>query len=79
LKQVDILARVRGNLTAKIWKEKWGMHRPPEEGNFCDEHRKLKNLSWMKTTFSTWATSTEGTEQLIGIQLVRQQWSGQKN
>jgi hypothetical protein len=40
----DIKTRVRGNLRATVWKDKWdvnvlmNMHHPPVEGNFCDEH-----------------------------------------
>jgi hypothetical protein len=40
----DIRTRVRGNLTAMIWKDRryvnmlMNMHHPPAEGNFCDEH-----------------------------------------
>jgi hypothetical protein len=35
---------VKGNLTARVWKDKrnvnmlMNMHHPPVEGNFCDEH-----------------------------------------
>jgi hypothetical protein len=31
---------------------------------------KLKNLSLLKTTVNTWATSAKGTEQLIAIHLL---------
>jgi hypothetical protein len=40
----DVRTRVRGNLTAMIWKDKrhvnmlTNMHHPPAEGTFCDEH-----------------------------------------
>jgi len=39
-------ARVRGNLTAVIWEDKWVVYklmntcRPPAEGIFCDEAQK---------------------------------------
>jgi hypothetical protein len=45
LKWGDIRTRVRGNLTAMIWKDKrhenmlMNMHHSPAEGNFCDDHR----------------------------------------
>jgi hypothetical protein len=41
----DIKTRVRGNLTAVIWKDKraikmlTNMHHPPTKGTFYDEHR----------------------------------------
>jgi hypothetical protein len=44
LTQGDIRIRVRGDLTAMIWKDKrhvnmlTNMHHLPAEGNFCDEH-----------------------------------------
>jgi hypothetical protein len=44
LKWGDIKTRVRGNITAIIWKDKrdvnilTNMYHPSEEGNFCDEH-----------------------------------------
>jgi hypothetical protein len=44
LKQGDIHIRVRGVLTAVIWNDKQdvciltNMHKPQEEGNFCDEY-----------------------------------------
>jgi len=43
-KQIDTCARVRGSLTAVICEDKQdmnmltNMHRPPREGNFCNEH-----------------------------------------
>jgi hypothetical protein len=43
----DKMTRVRGDWTAIAWKDKWNvnmltnMHRPPAEGNFCDENRKV--------------------------------------
>jgi hypothetical protein len=47
--------------------------RQPAEGNFHDEHRKVKrNLSLLKTTISAWAMSTKVTEWLIAIQFVRE-------
>jgi hypothetical protein len=42
----DICARVRGNMTAMIWKNKWyvqiltNMHRQPVEGNFSNKDGK---------------------------------------
>jgi hypothetical protein len=65
LKISDICARVRGNMTAVIWKDKQdvhimtNMHRPSTESNFCDEHGKAKKLPLLKATIGTWATSTE--------------------
>jgi hypothetical protein len=44
LKWGDIMARVRSDWTAMVWKDKrnvnmlTNMRRPPTEGNFCDEH-----------------------------------------
>jgi hypothetical protein len=50
--------RVRGVLTAVIWKDKWdvciltNLHKPPTEGNFCDEHGRantpviVEDYSW---------------------------------
>jgi hypothetical protein len=44
LKKGDIRTRVRGDMTALVWKDKrdvyllTNMHCPPAEGNFCDEH-----------------------------------------
>jgi hypothetical protein len=43
LKQGDICARLRGKLTAMVWKHKQNMliftdmHKPLKEGNFCDK------------------------------------------
>jgi len=40
----DVKTRVRSNITAIVWKEKWGVHtltnmqHPPVEVNFCDEY-----------------------------------------
>jgi hypothetical protein len=51
-------------------------HRPPAEGNFCDEHWKPQNHSLLKTTLGTWAM-TQGTEWLTAIQLIREHGSGQ--
>jgi hypothetical protein len=44
LKRGDIRVRVRGDMTASVWKDKrdvhmlTNMHNPPAEGNFCDDH-----------------------------------------
>jgi hypothetical protein len=44
LKRGDIKTKVKGDLTAVIWKDKrnvnilTNMHRPPAEGNLCDEY-----------------------------------------
>jgi hypothetical protein len=44
LKQGDIKTRVKGDLTTTVWKDKrnvkmlTNMHRPPVEGNFCNEY-----------------------------------------
>jgi hypothetical protein len=44
LKRGKIQVRVRGNMTALVWKDKQdihtftNMHNPPAEVNFCDEH-----------------------------------------
>jgi hypothetical protein len=49
LKWSNMHARVRGNLTEMIWKDKQDvytltdMHRPPTQGNLCDEHGKCKH------------------------------------
>lgn len=46
LKRGDVKTRVKGNLTAIVYKDKWNvnvlknLHSPPLEGNFCDEHGK---------------------------------------
>jgi len=48
LEQDGICARVRGNLTAMVWKDKWDVHiltnmqRVPTEGNFYDEQGKAQ-------------------------------------
>jgi hypothetical protein len=52
-------------------------YRPPMECHFCNTG-KLKNLSLLLTTISTWATSMKGTEWLIAIQLVGEHGSRQK-
>jgi hypothetical protein len=44
------------------------MHRPPTEGNFMMNRRKLKK-SLLQTIIHTWAMETKGTEWLIAIQL----------
>jgi len=46
LKRGNLKNKVKGNLTATVWKEKWNInvltntHSPLLEGNFCDGHRK---------------------------------------
>ena len=46
LKRGDIKTKVKGNLTAVVWKDRQSvnvlknLHSPPLEGNFCDEHGK---------------------------------------
>jgi len=48
LKESDTCADVRGNLTVIVWKDErdmnilTNMHRPPTEGNFCDEQGKAQ-------------------------------------
>jgi hypothetical protein len=43
----DIRAKMRHNLTAIAWNDKWNvhiltkMHSPPLKGNFFDKHEKL--------------------------------------
>ncbi|XP_023722709.1 piggyBac transposable element-derived protein 4 [Cryptotermes secundus] len=44
LKKGDVQVRVRGDMTALVWKDKrdihmlTNMHSPPAAGNFCNEH-----------------------------------------
>jgi hypothetical protein len=46
LKRGDLKTKVKGNLTATLWKDKQNvniltnMHSPLLQGNFCDEHGK---------------------------------------
>jgi len=43
----DIRTKMRHNLTARAWNDKWNvhiltnMHSPPLKGNFFDKHEKL--------------------------------------
>jgi hypothetical protein len=55
------------------------MHRPPTEGNFCDELGKVKRP--VTVTDYNWYMGyvAKGTEWLKAIQLVKEQRSGQKN
>jgi hypothetical protein len=68
LKLGDICARLRGYLTAMVWKDKQdvdiltNMHRTAAESNFCKEHGKAQNLSFLQTTTGTCAMSTERTD-----------------
>jgi hypothetical protein len=66
LKQDDFNARVRGNLTVMIHKNKLdmhiltNMHRPPAEGNFYDRHGKAQkpiigeDYSWCMGYVDKW-------------------------
>jgi hypothetical protein len=54
------------------------VHKPPAEGNFCMNMEELINLPSLKTTVSTRATLSKGTEWLIAIQLVGEHESDQK-
>jgi len=46
MKSGDLKTKVKGNLTATVWKDKQNvniltnLHSPPLEDNFCDEHGK---------------------------------------
>jgi hypothetical protein len=79
LKWGDTHARVRGKLSALVWKDRkdvhilTSIHRPSTEGNLSDEHERIQ------TTFITWVTLTQGTEWLIAIHLVRKNGNGHKN
>jgi hypothetical protein len=59
LKWVDIRTRVRGNLTAMVWKDKRDvnmlttMQCPPAEGNICDKHGNALNQPQCKTIKET--------------------------
>ena len=51
MKRCDLNTKVKGNLTAVVWKDKLNVnilvnkHSPPPEGNFCDEHGKAMKLA----------------------------------
>jgi hypothetical protein len=52
---------VMGSLTLWHWNQigpyicvLMNIYKLPGEGSFCDEHGKLKNISLLKTTVSTW-------------------------
>jgi len=51
MKRGDLKTKVKGDLTAIVWKVKQNvrilanMHSPPLEGNFCDEHGKATKLA----------------------------------
>jgi hypothetical protein len=59
LEHGDTCARVRGNLTALVWKDMQdthiltNMHRPPTEGNFCDEEGKAQKPTIVQITLVT--------------------------
>jgi len=47
LKRDDLKTKMKGNMTAIVWKDKLhvniltNMHSPTMEGNFCDEHGQI--------------------------------------
>jgi hypothetical protein len=51
MKRGDLKTKVKGDLTAVVWKDKrnvhilTNMHSPPLVGNFCDEHGKAMKLA----------------------------------
>jgi hypothetical protein len=55
----DVHARVRGDLTAVIWKDKQDILtniQKPTEDNFYEECGEVPKLAMLKTTIGKWAT-----------------------
>jgi len=77
----DIHARVRGNLTAVIWNDRWTYTYTQmcinyqQKATFVRNMGKLRNLLVFE---DTWTKLTKGTEWLIAIQLVIEHRSRQK-